>query len=461
MEKALPSDDSLLSLGSASTQEVLTDDASPSVSTPEAFEITPAQGLPRRPSWYARTFSPLGTGSLRGSVFMLVSGAIGAGIVALPYTLTLCGLPLALALMTIAGLAALLSLQVCCVAQQTLLQPSYDAVIAELFPRATQRLCVAMLALCAFGLAVLYLVLAAQTLAELVDRGSDRVLATLVLEVFCAPAAYVQSFDQFRYASLLGIAGIGYFVVLTLAVFLDAERHTPPLSASWWSDVPSGRDVLRSWSIFLTAFVVHNFVFAVADGLANPTAARLNKVLFRATGVEVLLYAVVAAAGFATYKHATPENLLVALGQDGSLGGKAGQAAMLVQLCVSHCMGYFPLRRYAWAVLHGSDAVMPPSKRFAFTTALVLLVTFAAVTAPEIVSLMGLVGGFAGVTYAFTIPAGMLWCLRDFHTLRGPGAAWMSDPRWRRVGLAALLAASTTGYLSGAQHALDMLGVKL
>ena len=56
----------------------------------------------------------------------------------------------------------------------------------------------------AFGLTVLYLVLAAQTLAELAPL--DRVRATLVLEALCAPAAFVQSFGAFRSAGMRAAA---------------------------------------------------------------------------------------------------------------------------------------------------------------------------------------------------------------------------------------------------------------
>mmetsp|Transcript_29294 Transcript_29294/g.5288 ORF Transcript_29294/g.5288 Transcript_29294/m.5288 type:complete len:86 (+) Transcript_29294:96-353(+) len=51
------------------------------------------------PSRCKRLFSPMGPGSLRGSVFTLCSCLIGVGVLSLPYTLAQCGIVLGLGLM--------------------------------------------------------------------------------------------------------------------------------------------------------------------------------------------------------------------------------------------------------------------------------------------------------------------------------------------------------------------------
>ena len=42
-------------------------------------------------TFYDRTFSKLGKGSLRGSIFSLCASVIGSGVLSLPYVLKLCG----------------------------------------------------------------------------------------------------------------------------------------------------------------------------------------------------------------------------------------------------------------------------------------------------------------------------------------------------------------------------------
>ena len=55
---------------------------------PMEFPMSP--GADRR-SLKDRTFSKLGKGSLRGSIFSLSASAVGAGVLSLPYVLKLCG----------------------------------------------------------------------------------------------------------------------------------------------------------------------------------------------------------------------------------------------------------------------------------------------------------------------------------------------------------------------------------
>lgn len=62
-------------------------------------------------SFVARTFSALGGGSLRGSIFALCASAIGSGVLGLPYVCNLCGYVAGPTLMFVAANAANISLR--------------------------------------------------------------------------------------------------------------------------------------------------------------------------------------------------------------------------------------------------------------------------------------------------------------------------------------------------------------
>ena len=62
-------------------------------------------GIMRR-TFFDRTFSPLGKGSVRGSIFALCASAIGSGVLSLPYVLALCGWAGGITFMIIAAIAA-------------------------------------------------------------------------------------------------------------------------------------------------------------------------------------------------------------------------------------------------------------------------------------------------------------------------------------------------------------------
>ena len=62
---------------------------------PSKLMLSPNADLNRRMgegrSFFERTFTKLGRGSVRGSIFSLCASAIGSGVLSLPYVLKLCG----------------------------------------------------------------------------------------------------------------------------------------------------------------------------------------------------------------------------------------------------------------------------------------------------------------------------------------------------------------------------------
>jgi amino acid permease len=65
----------------------------------------------QRASWTSRTFSRMGQGSIRGSVFTLASTAMGIGFLGIPHVLEMTGVILGLLLIVVAGLIMYMSLR--------------------------------------------------------------------------------------------------------------------------------------------------------------------------------------------------------------------------------------------------------------------------------------------------------------------------------------------------------------
>ena len=66
--------------------------------------LSPNNGLRR--TFMDRTFSKVGKGSVRGSIFSLCACAIGSGVLSLPYVLALCGWALGIAFIFTGAIAA-------------------------------------------------------------------------------------------------------------------------------------------------------------------------------------------------------------------------------------------------------------------------------------------------------------------------------------------------------------------
>jgi amino acid permease len=69
--------------------------------------LSPNNGIRR--SYLNRTFSKVGAGSIRGSIFSLCACAIGSGVLSLPYVLALCGWALGIAFICVGAIAAVWS----------------------------------------------------------------------------------------------------------------------------------------------------------------------------------------------------------------------------------------------------------------------------------------------------------------------------------------------------------------
>lgn len=74
---------------------------------PSKLAMSP--GSHDRRNFFGRSFSKMGKGSLRGSIFSLSACAIGAGVLSLPYVLALTGWVLGLSLIFIGAIAAIWS----------------------------------------------------------------------------------------------------------------------------------------------------------------------------------------------------------------------------------------------------------------------------------------------------------------------------------------------------------------
>ena len=85
----------------------------------------------RNSSFMNRTFSPLGKGSVRGSIFNLSASAIGSGVLTLPYVLALNGWAAGIVLITVAACAAKLSLTMLAAKACEHNLPNYSKVVIK------------------------------------------------------------------------------------------------------------------------------------------------------------------------------------------------------------------------------------------------------------------------------------------------------------------------------------------
>ena len=103
-----------------------------------------------------RTFSKLGKGSLRGSIFALCASAIGSGVLSLPYVLGLCGWGAGILFMLLGATAAEISLRMLAHLAVKHKMPNYSKIAIAAGGQGLNYLLSIMMLLFMFGSCISY-----------------------------------------------------------------------------------------------------------------------------------------------------------------------------------------------------------------------------------------------------------------------------------------------------------------
>lgn len=118
------------------------------------FMLSPNAHMRR--TFYDRTFSKLGKGSLRGSIFALCASAIGSGVLSLPYVLGLCGWGAGILFMLLGATAAEISLRMLAHLAVKHKMPNYSKIAIAAGGQGLNYLLSIMILLFMFGSCISY-----------------------------------------------------------------------------------------------------------------------------------------------------------------------------------------------------------------------------------------------------------------------------------------------------------------
>jgi len=269
---------------------------------------------------------------------------------------------------------------------------------------------------------------------------------------------------------------------LILLVVFRTPRYigSTDFPEGWWWRIPEVWAIPKCFSLCFGAFVVHMNVFACYDELQNPTAQRINKVLWRATWVETLLYATISVCGYLSFGAFAPDNILRAYDLEDRFAN-IGRAFVSFQLLLAIPLTVHPARLYLWPLIllgrkrwgprqselqqplvHvsvGSQPI-PPSVHYLLTAGLVTISALVAAKVESASDLLGVFSGFASVTYAFLLPAEMGQKMRsaspalDIDWKTSPAA--FINKRRGTLAIAGLRLCGVFGYIAAAQCAWAM-----
>lgn len=253
----------------------------------------------------------------------LTSTIIGAGILGLPYAFAQTGYILGSWLVILCGIFSFLGLHYLSIcARKTSAPASFYSVAESTIPRFTYLIDFAVFAKC-YGVSISYLIVigdlmpAAMTQLNADEMWLSRTPWILIAFGIVAPLTSLQSLDALKWTSSMSIAFV-FFLVFLVVLY---AQHLPMLDPC--SDIPADQlcrgsvsfvtadnNVLKVLSIFIFGYTCQHNTFAVTNELRDPSQRRLDSVFAASIGTAVVLYFIVAVAGYSTYGNLVSADLL-------------------------------------------------------------------------------------------------------------------------------------------------------
>jgi amino acid permease len=298
-------------------------------------------------SFFKRVFRPLGQGSVRGSVFTLFSGSVGAGVLSLPQVMSYYGLTVGVLMILFNSFLAYTSYTSLFKAIMISGKKRYPNLVNYYLGRGPARLfalsiiCVQFLSVCIFSCigkfsrhfffkAIFYkafflltkiawnfiqhLIVDFKLLdLPMVQEGPNKVvdnyapytfavraIILTILMVLMEPLALLKKLSALRYFSLGNLFVLFYIIATTVGqspLFYKKFKDNPDYKMEWTMKPPS-MNWLSGFSTIILSYMCHPNFFYVRTELVKPSRPRVKKVIFYAITIETVVYLSMAIAGY-------------------------------------------------------------------------------------------------------------------------------------------------------------------
>lgn len=375
------------------------------------FELAIAPALEMVPSF--------DEGSIRGSVFNLASATLGAGALSVPFAFKSMGIALGTLLIVFSALATTFSIRLLVIARARTGLSSYEQITERLYgPRAAAMVETSIAVFC-FGVGVAYSKTIRDFISPIISLyqldknfpGYDieKCAMGLIWLLLLLPLSLIRDINSLRYCSLMSVCTICYlaFAISRHAlenVFSGRVQPRWDTLQIWVSVEPL--DIISSLPIFLFAFTCQINVFAIFDGLARSSDARMNKVTFRAVALCFFIYSSIGLLGFIEFGSGTCGNILKNYSQEFKEGDPAAVAmyvAVAATIIMSFPLVVQPCRGACEALIN--RCLAPGDRHVMYTVVISGGGMFVSLYVPHINEVFQLLGGTCSSFVCYVLPA--------------------------------------------------------
>jgi amino acid permease len=365
-------------------------------------------------TWLKRTFGPMKPGSVRASIFSLVSTSLGTGILALPFLFKTSGLALGLGFLVLGASVCFISLSMLSYCSFKTKEKEYSILIEKVLGKAAARIMDGLMCFYGFGSSAGYqitiskfipLILAIMNGTEVAEQSNlRRLIQIAIVTIIAFPISLTRNLYGIRYATYFGVACIFYtlfVVVIQTPSYMRQYNSTEHLVYMRWN-----LNFFTSFAIASFSFTCHSNLFPVRSELARAKDTRLKKVVARVVGINSLLYFSMGICGYLSLADKTPALIV----QRPPLPDVSFDWVMLVALIaismtliISIVINIVPTRLQI-LIMMGKHQNTENRTYTLVTAALVFGTGVVAYLIPNITSALGLIGGIGSVSLSITFP---------------------------------------------------------
>ena len=407
-----------------------------------------------------RYFSPLQSGSLRGSIISVAAICFGPASLSFPVAFTNVGLIPGILMFVLLASIAYWSLNNLIIIARKKKILNYSKLIKECLGDKMLLLSDINNLVFLFGVLMAYEFTISNFFMDIVKPfypiGTDDINTVkfyqMAICMFCLqlPLSLLKDISKLQYAGLVGTFGL-FYTIIVIAVecpYYYQEGISENRSVELFKKIEW--NCLDSFSILLYGFSSHNAVLTVYTELKKPTMRRSKKVLNRALLLQVILFSIIALFGFFSLVEKTP-SIFILRPTLKILNGKdyymiIAKVLFFIGLHCSYAITYNIIRGFIKSFFFKGENISF-LKDFLICLGLLLVTNVITFKIDDVVKIVGILGGLCAVIVCYICPVLCYVKANDYHKYH-----------WRNItSVGILIVICVLGFMSTGKTVYDNL----
>mmetsp|Transcript_100064 Transcript_100064/g.311790 ORF Transcript_100064/g.311790 Transcript_100064/m.311790 type:complete len:556 (-) Transcript_100064:169-1836(-) len=375
-----------------------------------------------------------GEGSLLASVFTLVSSAMGAGCLSLPFMLKRAGVLQGLLMLVVGACLAHISLVVLMSCARYTQSDSMARLVALAQGGGTGRVVDVVIAVYGIAAVLCYTIFIGDFfsgIARAPPIGLELSRETLMIVISAAvvwPLSLPRDLSALCYVCVLSVSAIcltAVAVACKAPSYFHAGRGLQAIALGvapqaseawqirWWSDDPY--DALHAFSISLFAFAAHTNAVPVATAMKKADGGTIWRVSFYSVCIELLFYSLMGLGGYLSFREHTQQDFILNYPNDDMVMFSV-RCVYGVVVCLGAPINLSPAASSIVGLISQRGRGGSPALHFAVVTTVIAACVGVAIANEGIADVIGLIGSSFGSLIVLAWPA-MIYrrALSDLH----------------------------------------------